>query len=98
MSFALSFASDYNVELPKLDFRIRTLPDSICAYTVKDKYAYIISLDVKGMPEKNIKTLVYNQVGQIMGLPKTTNKRDFMNDKYCLINFNRVKRYEKKIH
>jgi len=94
IAFALSFSSDYNVELPPIDFRVRELPDSIIAHSVKHKYMWIVTLDAHGMKKGHIKTLVYNQLGQISGFQKTDRKYDFMNDRYCFYSFKKIKRYD----
>jgi len=96
IGFALSFGMDYNVQLPPLDFRVHELPDSLIAYSVKHQYAWIITLDAKGMNKENMKTLVYNQLGKISGFKETDRKLDFMNDKYCFYPFKKLKHYDRK--
>jgi hypothetical protein len=96
MAFALSFASDYNVTLPPMDFRVHELPDSLIAYSVKHEYSWVITLDAHGMNPDNMKTLVYNQLGKINGFHETDRKFDFMNDKYCMYNFKKIRLYERR--
>lgn len=82
---ALTFQSDFNVKLPPLRFERGHYEYHGKAENKVDHW--IIQID-EDHPPKALKTIVYHELGHIIGL-SDSNKRDFMNPDFTTYRYSR---------
>jgi hypothetical protein len=88
---AMQFSQEFNRPIDNITYRIGDI-DHI-AIVRKTTTGYEITLDngMEKMPMDRLRTIVYHATGKATGMDTTSNRRDFMNPKYILTPYKKLR-------